>query len=286
MGEIFDYGELAQATVNAICNAGAWHRAVSIDLETKIEKKSDFLSGERLLGIGFARRAGGKVETKMLRLEDDTDEAEVKLLDEAAKWLYNVRPLLLLGYNISGYDYPLLALKVKWYDDRGRAACKEGEKPVFPREYWALKDALTRAFVLDMMHSLRYSMARHDGNTAKYRSLAYSVAHPMFAHVPLMRRKELADPDASVNANANTQGSGNADGQLPAGANAAAHGGLPLAGTDPAPPHKDKQMDKGKKLYEMWKTHDPSFESYLEGDVHDVLLLAEEIYGVKREKRE
>lgn len=246
MEGIFDYGELAQATVSTICNAGAWHRAVSIDLETKIEKRSDFLSGERLLGIGFARRVNGKVETKMLRLEEDTDEAEVRLLDEAAAWLYNVRPLLLLGYNISGYDYPLLALKVKWYDERGRAACKEGEKPVFPREYWALKDALTRAFVLDMMHSLRYSMARHDGNTAKYRSLAYSVSHPMFAHVPLMRRKELADPDAQAG--------------------------------------KDKQMDKGKKLYEMWKTRDPKFESYLEGDVHDVLLLAEEIYGVKRER--
>jgi DNA polymerase elongation subunit (family B) len=242
MEGIFGYGELAQSTVDAICNAGAWHRAVSIDLETKIEKKGDFLSGERLLGIGFARRAGGEVETKTLRLKDDTDEAEVALLEEAARYLHTVKPLLLLGYNISGYDYPLLALKVKWYDDRGRAACKEGEKPVFPREYWALKDALTRAFVLDMMHSLRYDMAKHDGSTAKYRSLAYSVAHPMYAHVPLMRRKGLADAEAQ-------------------------------AGTD-------KQMDKGKKIYEMWKSRDAAFESYLEGDVHDVLLLAEEIYGV------
>ncbi len=246
MGDIFDYDELAQSAVDAICDAGAWHRAVSIDLETKIEKKSDFLSGERLLGIGFARRAGEIVETKMLRLEEDTDEAEVRLLEEAARWLCNVRPLLLLGYNISGYDYPLLALKVKWYDQRGRASCKEGERPVFPREYWALKDALTRAFVLDMMHSLRYAMARHDGNTAKYRSLAYSVSHPMFSRLPLMRRKGLADPDAQTG--------------------------------------KDTQMDKGRKLYEMWKTRDPSFESYLEGDVHDVLLLAEEIYGVGKKK--
>jgi hypothetical protein len=242
---MFDYDELAKATVDTICNAGAWHRAVSIDLETKIEKKSDFLTGERLLGIGFARRIGKEVETKMLKLKDESDGAEVELLDEAARWLYGVRPLLLLGYNITGYDYPLLALKVKWYDDLERANCREGEKPVFPREYWALKDALTRAFVLDMMHSLRYAMAKHDGNTAKYRSLAYSVAHPMFAHVQLMRRKELADADAQV------QGS-------------------------------DKQMDKGKKLYELWKSRDPDFEKYLEGDVHDVLLLAEEIYGVKK----
>jgi hypothetical protein len=249
VGVMFDYDELARATLGAICDAGAWHRAVSIDLETKIEKKSDFLSGERLLGIGFARRnRDGSAETRTLRLNEDTDEAEVELLNEAARWLYNVRPLLLIGYNISGYDYPLLALKVKWYDDRARANCKEGEKPAFPREYWALKDALTRAFVLDMMHPLRYEMAKHEGGTAKYRSLAYSVAHPMFARVPLMRRKELAE--------------------------AGKQGG------------KDAQMGKGQKIYEMWKTRDPNFESYLEGDVHDVLLLAEEIYGIKNGKRE
>lgn len=242
MEERFDYWELAQATVDAICKAGAWHRAVSVDLETKIEKKGDFLTGERLLGIGFARRAGENVETKMFRLKDDTDEAEIELLNEAARWLATVRPLLLLGYNISGYDYPLLSLKLKWYDDFGRAKCKEGEKPVFAREYWALKDALTRAFVLDMMHSLRFVVAQSDGTTAKYRSLAYCVGHRMFADVPLMRRKELADAGAQT---------GNA------------------------------QTDKGKRIYEMWKNHDPSFENYLEGDVHDVLLLAEQIYGIK-----
>ena len=236
MNNSFGYDELAKSAVDAICNAGQWGRAVSIDLETKIEKKGDFLTGERLLGIGFARREGSGVETRTLRLKDDSDDAEVQLLDEAARWLDKVRPLLLLGYNIAGYDYPLLAMKVKWYDDRARALSPEGLRPVFPREYWALKDALTRAFVIDMMHPLRYAMARHEGSTAKYRSLAHSVAHPMFAHVPLMRRKELAE-----------------------------------AGS---------QMGKGQKIYEMWKTKDPNFERYLEGDVHDVLLLAEEIYEV------
>lgn len=239
-----DYETFAQAVVAKLAAEGGWHRAVSIDLETKIEKRSDFLSGERLLGIGFARRVGKEVETRTIRLKDDTDEAEVGLLEEAARYLHPIRPLLLLGYNITGYDYPLLALKVKWYDERARAAVPEGTKPVFPREYWTLKDALTRAFVVDMMHSLRYDLARHDGNTPKYRSLSYSVQHPKFASVPLMRRKGLADADAQAD--------------------------------------KGNQMSKGKKIYEMWKSHDPGFERYLEGDVHDVLLLAEEIYGVKK----
>ena len=38
--------------------------------------------------------------------------------------------------------------------------------------------------------------------------------------------------------------------------------------------------EKGQRIYRMWKEGDPDFERYLEGDVHDVLLLAEELYGI------
>jgi DNA polymerase elongation subunit (family B) len=234
----FDYNELAAAAVEAVRSQGQWHRAVSIDLETKIEKKEDFLTGERLLGIGLARRAEGKVETKTFILKDESDEAEIELLYEAARWLAPVRPLILLGYNIAGYDYPLLNMKLKWHDDLLRAAAPEGEKPRFPREYWALKDAATRACVLDMLHPLRYALAEHDGTTPKYKSLADVVSHARFEKVALMRRKQLAQGETSEH--------------------------------------------KGKIIYDLWRAHNPDFARYLEGDVHDVLLLAEELYGVGR----
>ncbi|MFA6214815.1 MAG: hypothetical protein WC717_06100 [Candidatus Micrarchaeia archaeon] len=231
-----DYGALAQSLVDGIKAGGAWHRAVSIDLETKIEKKTDFLTGERLLAIGMARRAGSNVEVRTFTLKDESDGAEIELMYEAARWLAPVKPLLLLGYNIAGYDYPLLNMKLKWHDDLLRSRMPDGEKPHFPREYWALKDALTRAFVLDMMHPLRFALAAHDNLTPKYKSLSDVVAHARFEKVALMRRKQLA------------------------------------AGTD--------TENKGKVIYEMWRTHNPDFERYLEGDVHDVLLLAEELYGI------
>jgi len=246
----FDYNELASAAVESVRSHSAWHRAVSIDLETKIEKKSDFLTGERLLAIGLARRAGSGVEVKTFTLKDESDEAEIELLYEAARWLAPVRPLILLGYNIAGYDYPLLNMKLKWHDDLLRAAAPEGEKPIFPREYWALKDALTRAYVLDMMHPLRYAIAAHDNLTPKYKSLADVVSHARFEKVALMRRKHL------------------------------------VAGTDKMPPPGGNSPaslateNKGKVIYDMWRTRNPDFERYLEGDVHDVLLLAEEMYGI------
>ena len=231
------YDELASSIVETIHARGEWHRVVSIDLETKIEKKTDFLTGERLLAIGIARRTGASVEIRTFRLKDESDDAEIELLYEAARHLAPVHPLLLLGYNIAGYDYPLLNMKLKWHDDLLRARLPDGQKPIFPREYWGLKDALTRAFVLDMMHPLRFALAAHDNLTPKYKSLADVVAHQRFANVSLMRRKQLAEGASTEN--------------------------------------------KGKVIYDMWKGHDPNFERYLEGDVHDVLLLAEEMYGIK-----
>ena len=251
-----DYGSFTGSIVEILKQGHAWHRVVSIDLETKIEKREDFLPGERLLAVGFARREsnGGAVEVKTLRLKDDSDDAEIELLNESARWLAPIRPLVLLGYNIAGYDYPLLCLKQKWYDDllRSRAADAHfatqngapssqqarsgGEKAKFPREYWALKDALTRAYILDMMHPLRYALAQHDNLAPKYKSLADVVAHQRFADVKLMRRKQLAQGTSTEN--------------------------------------------KGQLIYKMWKENNPDFERYLEGDVHDVLLLAESLYGV------
>lgn len=233
-----DYGSFTEAVVEAIKQGNAWHRAVSIDLETKIEKKEDFLSGERILAIGMARRTGSGVEVKTFTLKDESDDAELELLYEAARYLAPVRPLVLLGYNITGYDFPLLCLKLKWHDDFLRKKTPEGEKPVFPREYWALKDALTRAYILDMMHPLRYALAEADGTTPKYKSLADVVAHARFEKVALMRRKHLASGDS--------------------------------------------QESKGQLIYRMWKERNPDLQKYLEGDVHDVLLLAEELYGITR----
>jgi DNA polymerase elongation subunit (family B) len=228
-----DYESFIASIMETVKRRDAGFRVLSLDLETKITDRKDFLTGERLLGIGMARRCGGEVESRVLRLKDDSDEAEIELLNGAAAFMGTVRPLVLLGYNISGYDYPLLNLKLKWYDeyhrDRGNAR--------YPREYWSLKDALTRAYVLDIMHPLRFELARLEQSTPKYRSLSSVVSHPRFASLPLKRLKHLAEGSTTE--------------------------------------------EKGKRIYEMWRSNDPDFERYLEGDVHDTLLLAEELYGFR-----
>ena len=64
-----DYNEFSERIMSIVSSTAQWHRVVSIDLETKIEKKSDFLTGERLLGIGLSRRVGTTVETRALWLK-------------------------------------------------------------------------------------------------------------------------------------------------------------------------------------------------------------------------
>jgi hypothetical protein len=144
--------------------------------------------------------------------------------------------LVLLGYNISGYDFPLLILKLKWLEEYFKRKSGPDAKPRYPQEYWALKDALTRTYVLDLMHPLRFAIAQSDNTTPKYKSLEDVVNHARYASLKLMRRKGI----------------------------------LKVATSE----------GKGKLIYEMWKMRDPNFNLYLEGDVHDVLLLAEELYGV------
>jgi len=42
-------------------------------------------------------------------------------------------------------------------------------------------------------------------------------------------------------------------------------------------------MDKWTAVYNLWKNNRSSFEPYIEGDVHDTLLLAEELFNVKQQ---
>jgi DNA polymerase elongation subunit (family B) len=229
-----DYELLTKSIIDIVKQHNSWFRVVSIDVETKNLTGNDFLTGERMLGIGVARRYSSEVETKIFRLKDDSDDAEIELMNEAAKFMNLVKPLVLVGYNISGYDFPLLIIKLKQYENYLKS---RGETKKYPNEYWALKNALSRTYVLDIMHPLRFEVARHDQTNPKYMSLEEVVNHPRFSNLKLKRLKGLV--------------------------------------------HASTKEEKGEVIYEMWESKNPDFERYLEGDVYDVLLLAEELFGIK-----
>ncbi len=169
------YPKLAAAVVEWAFSQGYKDRIISIDLETKVLKPNDFLTNERVLSVAVARGVGSTVDTSLTILLDDSPEAEAILFQSVNELLAQIRPVIVLGYNISGYDIPLLQMKLR----------------SLPRPYWAIKDAVERAFILDMKHPLMIELADFDGSQWKIRTLEEILNHPRFAPLPLSREKNV-----------------------------------------------------------------------------------------------
>ncbi len=228
------YTPIAQNVWQFVCDNNCQSRIISFDLETKIQSPDDFLTNETILAIGMARRISkDEIEKKIFVLEDETEGSQEKLLEQCAQYLNLVRPLILVGYNICGYDFPLMLLKLKWYEQIKKRKNPD-QKAYLPKEYWALKDALTRSYILDIMHPLRFTVAQYDNTTPKYQKLEYIISHPMCQNLNLLNTKKLA--------------------------------------------HGSSTQNKGEKIYQLWQQKHPDLSNYLQGDVHDVLVLAEELF--------
>jgi len=171
----FHYGQLAQKVVETLMKENQLHRILSLDLETKVLSPENFLTGESLLAVSLAYQDGGKIHTRVLMAERDDAESERKMLSELDSFLRDLRPLVIVGYNNTGYDLPLLTLKVR-------------RSPV---PFWAVKDMLSRSFPLDMMHVVKFEIASYDRSVPTVMSLEKVLRHPRFANLPLSNGKEL-----------------------------------------------------------------------------------------------
>lgn len=174
------HGDLAQAIVEWVVKTGNLERIVAIDLETKILDVKGFLTGETVLCVSLARFVDGSIQNKVILLENENSESEAKLLAGLNEYLLEVRPLILVGYNLCGYDVPLLNLKLRQYPD-----------PIC----WGIEDTIDRSFHLDMKHPVRFELSRFSGG-AKILPLSQVVEHPRFKHLPMMRTKKLVPQNA------------------------------------------------------------------------------------------
>ena len=170
-----NYDELARAVVKWVAQGGQSHRVVSLDLETKVLSPTEFLTGETILSLAMARRVNSSIETRLFSLANETPDSQEVLFTAASQEIERIRPLVVLGYNITGYDIPLLRMKLR-------------DSPV---PHWALIDITERAFILDMKHPLRFELARSDGSSPKIRTLEEVVNHPRFHQLDLSRAKNM-----------------------------------------------------------------------------------------------
>lgn len=171
----YDYDRLATAVIEWAVSHGHSDKIVSLDLETKVLSPDQFLTGETVLSIAFARNVGSGVESKMFTLKEESPAAEEMLFSSANQFIDTVRPLVIIGYNITGYDIPLLTMKLR----------------SLPTPYWAMKDMVERAFLLDLKHPLKFELANFDGSRIKIWKLEEVLNHERFSHLPLKRAKDL-----------------------------------------------------------------------------------------------
>lgn len=155
-------------------------RVLSIDLETIIRNQSDFLTDERIIAVSMSYLDKGTMKTDLLLARDDSKQEEDRLLEQLNSFVQLFRPTLIIGYNQTGYDLPLLWLKMR--------------KRPYSKQLWDLKYYLSVSYCLDMMPVISDFLGSLDGDY-KYRKLSEVVKNDSFAHLPLERKKELVLKD-------------------------------------------------------------------------------------------
>lgn len=229
-----NYEDLQNTVVKSLTDNNSWDRAVSIDIEADLNTLQN--PNGQILSISAARRIDGKIDIQNFILENETEEDEVRVFREFGDYCGVTRPLVLVGYGISRFDLPLLLVKMRQLDN---LFMKEGK---YWPGYWAFRDAVTRAYVLDVINPVRFEIGRFDNVSPKFLSLEKAISHKRFEHLPFRSMKEVVSQKL------------------------------------------DDTKTKWDVIYNLWKDDRTSFIKYAEGDVHDTLLLAEDIFKINGQK--
>ncbi|MCL4342618.1 MAG: hypothetical protein M1267_02030 [Candidatus Thermoplasmatota archaeon] len=158
-------------------------RVVALDLETLITDGKSFLSGERIIAISLSYHPGSSpasIATEVRVAEDATELAEADLL----KWLDGklaiLDPEIIIGYNHTGYDIPLIQGKTRTFN--------YGSRPRNILFYFGT------AWCLDMMYVVADDLWKYNGDYY-LRKLDDVVVNERYAGLPLKRVKNLVRLD-------------------------------------------------------------------------------------------
>lgn len=108
--------------------------------------------------------------------------------------------------------------------------------------YWALRDAFGGSCILDMIDPIRFEVAKHDKTRPKFVQLETAIAHPRFRRLTFRNTKNIVSSRMKA----------------------------------------DPSLTKWDVIHDLWKNDRKLFEQYIEGDVHDTLLIAEDIFCSKQ----
>ncbi len=147
----------------------------SIDVETLVADTGSFLSGERIIAISFAV-LGKKTESFVFVAESDTDPEEMRILRELDMKLAEFSPEIIIGYNHTGYDIPLIMGKTRSlsHEDRTRN----------------IEFFLGTSWCLDMKYLIAEDLYKSDGYY-RVRKLDDVLVHERYRQLGTMNAKDL-----------------------------------------------------------------------------------------------
>jgi DNA polymerase elongation subunit (family B) len=177
-----DYLENARGILSARRDA----RIASVDLETLMPPGTKFLSGERIIAISISW-IDRELRSKVYIAEGDSEDSEYSILSLLNEKLGEISPDIIIGYNHTGYDIPLIQMKIK--------------RMSYSQRLRNIERVLGTAYCLDMMYVISDDLGKYDGDYY-IRRLDDVVTHEKYEHLPLSRAKNLVHIDGMSKADA------------------------------------------------------------------------------------
>jgi DNA polymerase elongation subunit (family B) len=165
-----------RSLVNSITHGNRMDSVVAIDLETLIDTPADFLTGERIIAVSISYFDISELRTEVLIAKDNTTDEEDRILKEFDRKMRDLNPSIIIGYNHSGYDVPLIRIKMN--------------RRSYSKQLWNLKRILSTSYLLDMMYVIADDLYEFDGDY-RLRKLSEVVIHPRYQDLKLQRSKYL-----------------------------------------------------------------------------------------------
>lgn len=153
-------------------------RICAFDLETLVADTGGFLRGERIISASICERSGQNIACNVFVAESDSHGEEMKVLQDLDQRMGEIAPDIILGYNHTGYDIPLIMTKIKIlpWEDRLRN----------------LEFYFGTAWCLDMMYIISEDVY---GKTGNYRTkkLSEILSMDIYNELPTMKVKGISD---------------------------------------------------------------------------------------------
>ena len=148
---------------------------ISLDLETIIHKQRDFLTNEPIIAVSVSYFKDS-INTELFVAKNESIEEEENILIKSGNLISSLEPAIIIGYNHTGYDIPLLQMKLKSHS-------------IFSQLY-KFKYYLATSYIVDMMYVVADYLYSYDGDY-RLRKLSEVVMHEAFSDLRLDRKKDL-----------------------------------------------------------------------------------------------